>query len=313
MTVIRDSDGQAGAIILAGGEGQGLAPLTSRIAGTGMPKQFSPMFGGETLLEQTLRRVALSIPAARTVTVLTAHHRLFFGPLLEGTPARNKAIQPVGRGTASAIVLGLFRLLELGYSGPVAIFPCDHYIGNETLFMQFVDKAIAAAQAHPRQVTLLGIPAYAPETQYGWIETDERADGDHTQAGRILRVSRFWEKPPLAMAQALWRRGCLWNTMIVVASMSALIDLFARATPKLYIAFAQARDTLHSARQGFALTELYQSIPSVDFSHSVLAEHASEMSVLPVPGVDWSDLGDPARVIGVIEKLGLRPHLAASA
>jgi mannose-1-phosphate guanylyltransferase len=309
----KDPQGQAGAIVLAGGEGRRLAALTSRISGTEMPKQFCRIFDGETLLEQTLRRVALSIPAASTVTVLSAHHRAFFAPLMDGVPAHNLAVQPVGRGTASAILLGLFRLMEMGHTGPVAIFPSDHYIGDEKAFMGFVDTAIDAASAHPRMVILLGIPAFSPETQYGWIEPEGPTDGIHSKAGRILGIRRFWEKPPLPTAQALWRRGCLWNTMVTVASVSALIDLFVRATPKLYISFAQARESLSAAYERFALAQLYADLPSINFSHSVLAQFAPEMSVLPVSGVDWSDLGDPERVIGVIEKLGLRPHWAASA
>jgi mannose-1-phosphate guanylyltransferase len=45
-------------IILAGGEGQSLRPLTAAICGCEMPKQFCRLLGTETLLQQTLRRFA---------------------------------------------------------------------------------------------------------------------------------------------------------------------------------------------------------------------------------------------------------------
>jgi mannose-1-phosphate guanylyltransferase len=49
----------ASAIILAGGDGVRLRPLTRRLAGDDRPKQFCALLGGETLLEQTRRRRAV--------------------------------------------------------------------------------------------------------------------------------------------------------------------------------------------------------------------------------------------------------------
>lgn len=52
---------QAGlwAVILAGGDGRRLRPLTSRLAGNAKPKQFCGILGGEALLECTRRRADL--------------------------------------------------------------------------------------------------------------------------------------------------------------------------------------------------------------------------------------------------------------
>ena len=53
-------------VILAGGEGVRLRPLTRMIVGDDRPKQFCPILGRETLLEQTRRRASLLIPQERT-------------------------------------------------------------------------------------------------------------------------------------------------------------------------------------------------------------------------------------------------------
>jgi hypothetical protein len=55
--------GERWGVILAGGDGTRLLPLplTRQIVGDDRPKQFCPMVGGETLLEQTARRVAHAI------------------------------------------------------------------------------------------------------------------------------------------------------------------------------------------------------------------------------------------------------------
>lgn len=63
------------AVILAGGEGSRLRSLTRKIAGQDIPKQFCPIFGIETLVEQTLRRVALVIEPRLTSVVVTRTHK----------------------------------------------------------------------------------------------------------------------------------------------------------------------------------------------------------------------------------------------
>ena len=70
------------AVILAGGDGTRLQSLTRSISGDDRPKQFCPIIGGRTLLDQTSRRVALSVAPEQTLTVLTRTHERFYGSLL---------------------------------------------------------------------------------------------------------------------------------------------------------------------------------------------------------------------------------------
>src|SRR5437016_8599056 len=98
------------ALILAGGDGRRLRPLTRQIAGDDRPKQFCPVLGGETLLEQTRRRVAALAPSERVLVVVVRAHERFYAPLLADVPSRCVVIQPENRGTAPAILYGLLRL-----------------------------------------------------------------------------------------------------------------------------------------------------------------------------------------------------------
>jgi mannose-1-phosphate guanylyltransferase len=61
-------------VILAGGDGQRLLPLTRRISGDDRPKQFCALNGSETLLNQTKRRAARSIPRQQTLLLMTRKH-----------------------------------------------------------------------------------------------------------------------------------------------------------------------------------------------------------------------------------------------
>src|SRR5881398_1925209 len=68
-------------LILAGGDGTRLRPLTRRIVRDERPKQFCPVLSNETLLEQTLRRAALLVSPDRTLAVVVrAHERFYAAP-----------------------------------------------------------------------------------------------------------------------------------------------------------------------------------------------------------------------------------------
>jgi len=65
-------------VVLAGGEGVGLRSLARRIWGDDRPKQYVPLLERRTLLRQTLDRVALGIPSARTAVVTLRRDRFAF-------------------------------------------------------------------------------------------------------------------------------------------------------------------------------------------------------------------------------------------
>jgi hypothetical protein len=44
------------------------------------------------------------------------------------------------------------------------------------------------------------------------------------------------------------------------------------------------------------LEELYDRLPTVDFSRDILQKQPAHLRVLPVPHCGWSDLGTPERV-----------------
>src|SRR5215203_1225480 len=57
------------ALVLAGGEGSRLRSLTTRPCGTSVPKQFCSLRGGQTLLEDALRRAASITAPERICTI----------------------------------------------------------------------------------------------------------------------------------------------------------------------------------------------------------------------------------------------------
>lgn len=66
--------GKLWAMVLAGGNGVRLQPLTRRLYGEDRPKQYAALVGSRSLLRQTLDRVGLLIPTDRTLVVSQRHH-----------------------------------------------------------------------------------------------------------------------------------------------------------------------------------------------------------------------------------------------
>jgi len=111
------------AVILAGGEGTRLRPITQAIAGDDRPKQFCKILGDKTLLDLTRERTNSDVPAANTFFSLTKKHERFYDPLLANLDEGQMVIQPEGRGTAPAILYSLFRIAKVNPTATVAFFP----------------------------------------------------------------------------------------------------------------------------------------------------------------------------------------------
>lgn len=296
------------AVILAGGDGTRLQSLTRTISGDDRPKQFCPIIGGRTLLDQTRRRVALSIPAARTVTVLTQTHERFYRSLLKDIPKGRLLVQPENKGTAPAILFSLLRVARLSPSATIAFFPSDHFFADDVQFMSHIESAFSARQTQPNTITLLGIKPEGPEVEYGWIEPETSLFGQ--LPGAISRVRRFWEKPPATVAHRLMQQGSLWNSFVMVGRVEAFLKMTESALPELYEAFVAIVPTFGTSLEGQTLNNLYSWIPSSNFSHEVLALRPDDLTVMQVSDVGWSDLGEPKRVFSTLQRIGVQTQWA---
>jgi mannose-1-phosphate guanylyltransferase len=301
------SDSNRWGLVLAGGDGSRLKSFTKRIAGYEMPKQFCPILGSKSLLHETLDRVSGLVAPRRTLVSVNRAHRRFYFRTFQDAP-HVLIEEPRNRGTAPAILHALMRLYERDPSATIGLFPSDHYIGNETRFAEYADLAFAAADSDEVAV-LLGAQATGPEQAYGWIEP-ETSLGSADQ--RLFSVRRFVEKPDARLAYELWQGGALWNTFVMVARASALLRMFITAIPRLYGHFSAVRHSLGTVSEADVLTRLYDELPISEFSEMILQRCTHNLLVMPMRGVEWYDLGEPARVMQVVRRIGVSVRWAAA-
>jgi mannose-1-phosphate guanylyltransferase len=292
------------AIVLAGGDGARLRPLVREVFGDDRPKQYAPLVGVESLLRQTLNRVGLLFPPHRSVIVSREQHSAY---VTAEAAASGSAVllQPENRGTAMGVLFPAHWIYWRDPEATVAVFPSDHFILEETLFMAHVVEVMAFVDRHPEWLVLLGAQASEPETEYGWIEPGETLEW--TAGGPICRANRFREKPKVEAARAFLARGWLWNTFVFVAKVSALIEAGRRFVPEVHRLLAATAAFVGTRREIWAIQQAYAKAPVHNFSRSVLQAGLLPLAVSKVPPVTWFDLGTPSRLFKLLRTLGMSP------
>jgi mannose-1-phosphate guanylyltransferase/mannose-6-phosphate isomerase len=276
------------AMILAGGSGTRFWPLSRETC----PKQMLQIFGEDTLLRQTIKRIEGFVPPGNIWIVATEDKaqdiRLHLEPL--GAPAKKIRFvnEPVGRNTAPAIGLAA-TCLSLAFPESVMIvMPSDHAIPDEKAFRSDLERAIRGAESD--YLVTFGIKPNHPETGYGYIQVDS---APKTEEKGLPRVRRFVEKPDLETARMYLADGnYYWNSGIFVWKTSKILSEIERHLPVLYSALREIRGYLASPNvehQQAGLNNLYPPLESISIDYGVMERSDS---VLMVPAsFHWSDLG----------------------
>ncbi|HEX3179337.1 MAG TPA: sugar phosphate nucleotidyltransferase [Methylomirabilota bacterium] len=294
------------ALLLAGGEGRRLRSLTRQIAGDPRPKQFCPIYDGETLLDRTRRRADLLTRLDHQVVVVTRAHEAYYAGLVRELAPDRLVVQPSNAGTAAGIVYPLLRIRQLGGNVPVAIFPSDHYVSDEAVFVGAVAHAVEVARLRPELVVLMGVEASGPETEYGWIEPDPLPLA--LPGEPAFPIQRFWEKPSGRLAERLFERGALWNSFVMVGWVDALLGLTRRNAPEIAAAFEPLERALGTAAEERVAQQVYSTlVEPLGFSERILAPATDGLVTVRVKGVEWSDWGHPQRVMATMRRTGWQP------
>src|SRR5258708_2745073 len=117
-------------VILAGGSGTRLWPLST----PSLPKQFLPLPNGNSMIQETLARVAALVPVESSWVVTGRSMVDLVHEHLPSIPMSHILTEPMGRSSAPAIAWAAAAIAHQDPKGIMAAFSADAVISNvETL------------------------------------------------------------------------------------------------------------------------------------------------------------------------------------
>ena len=312
MTHLKLNDAPSSAdrwgIILSGGNGTRLRDLVFHRRADYLPKQYLNFIGKRSMLEHTSHRAEKLIPAQKLLIVIAKEHLQFdeVRRQIASRPRECIIIQPQNKDTGAGILLPLMHLHKRDPTAIVTVFPSDHFILEEDLFMRHVERAFRIVESDGARIVLLGTEPNEPDPEYGYILYGGRIDNPDLDGGRTVEM--FVEKPSADAAKTIMRKGALWNTLVLVVTCKTLLQAIKRATPELYRSFEPIQDAIGTPDEQRAIERVYQKLPSLNFSKGVLEtlsyENRQNLRVLPVRGVTWKDWGTSDRLSKTLCQLG---------
>ncbi len=271
------------AVILAGGSGKRLWPLSRRET----PKQLLDITGRqEHLLRETFARLEPLMPADAIYVITSGQYVASTREQLPGLPAANILIEPQGRGSAPAIGLAAVHVKHRDPEAVMACLPADHHVGQPELFRQVLSAAEQVArQGH---LVTLGMNPRQPHTGYGYIEAGERLE--HVGEQAVYNVRRFTEKPDEKTARRFVEDGRhFWNSGMFIWKASVILEEIARQLPRLSACLTELEGVLGTDKENEVLERTWPTVEKETIDFGVM-EKAQGVVVIPVE-MGWSDVG----------------------
>ncbi len=240
------------AVILAGGSGERFWPIST----PEKPKQFLNVFGGESLIRQSVSRLAGVVSPEDIFIITSADLVKATRKELPEVPRKNIVGEPMRRDTGAAVSLGV----SVAGEGVIGVFSADQMVMDVKAFRKTLKVAEKAARREDKIVTL-GIKPTFPATGFGYINPKSGA---------------FVEKPDLRRAKAYIRKGYLWNAGMFIARSEVFRAAFAKFAPELVD--VRVKD--------------YPKLEKISFDYAVMEALSRESGVKVIPcNCGWDDVG----------------------
>jgi mannose-1-phosphate guanylyltransferase/mannose-6-phosphate isomerase len=272
------SNNQVHAVILAGGSGSRLWPLSRR----DLPKQFLALDGDSSLLQTTINRLSPTVSAEDVLIVTQEVHAK--GEAFHDLQPYRLLHEPVARNTAPAIALAAAYLMQDGGDPIMVVLPADHIIKDEVCFREHLAVAIRAADSG-RLITF-GIQPTRPDTGFGYIKTQVQADNVGAYA-----VERFTEKPDEITAEKFLEEGNFyWNSGMFVWRASAILAEMKKYLPVVHqVIQSISTDAATHGNFQAAVDSHFADMPSISIDYGVL-EKSDQVVLIPCD-IGWNDVG----------------------
>ena len=253
-------------VLLSGGSGKRLWPLSNDIRSKQFIKIFKTADGGYESMVQRVYRQIKTVDADATVTIATSKTQVsaIHNQLGEGVGI---SVEPCRRDTFPAIALATAYLTDVQGISPeesVVVCPVDPYVDDD--YFQALKDLAALADKGEANLVLMGIEPTYPSEKYGYIIPAD--------AGRVSVVSTFKEKPDAATAQKYIEQGALWNGGVFAYKLKYVLNKAHEL-----IDFTDYQD----------LFQKYDTLTKISFDYAVV-EKEPKIQVMRFAG-QWKDLG----------------------
>ena len=252
-------------ILLSGGSGKRLWPLSNDVRS----KQFIKLFKNNDQYESMVQRVYRQITTVDQEAKITIATSKSQASAIKNQLGDNVgiSIEPCRRDTFPAIALAAAYLhdeLGVGEDEAVVVCPVDPYVDNT--YYEAVEQLQKLAEEGNANLTLMGIEPTYPSEKYGYIMP---CDGE-----KVSNVKEFKEKPDRETAEKYIKENALWNAGIFAFKLSYLLT-----KAHSLIDFTDYRDLFNK----------YDGLKKISFDYAVVEKEES-IQVLRYSG-DWKDVG----------------------
>lgn len=267
-------------VLLSGGVGSRLWPVSRELH----PKQFLPLAGELTMLQQTLERTG-NLEASAPVVVCNEEHRFMVAEQLRqvGIAPSALILEPVGRNTAPAVALAALQELARDPEAILLVLPADHIIQDTAAFAGAVTRALPLAREG--RLMTFGVVPQAAETGYGYIRCGASLGED------LYALEAFVEKPDADTAQSYLDSGSyLWNSGMFLLRAATYLEQLREFQPDMLACCERAMDSA-IADMDFIRPQAdsFSACPADSIDYAVM-EHTSAGGVVALD-CGWSDVG----------------------
>jgi len=268
---------------MAGGIGSRFWPLSKQSC----PKQFLDILSvGETLIQQTFRRLSLLCPQENIFIVTNKDYFDLCKIQLKGIKDSQILSEPVMRNTAPCIAYAAFKIFSINKNAKLIVAPSDHLITDEFKFTTIVNDAFTTISTEDILITL-GIKPSRPDTGYGYIQYE---DDNVIENSNFKKVKTFTEKPNTALAlQFLDSGDFLWNSGIFIFKADVIINSYKTNLRDIYDIFLSGEEYYNSEKEIDFINHIFPSCKNISIDYGIL-EKSDNVYVYPSV-FGWSDLG----------------------
>lgn len=244
-------------LIMAGGSGSRLWPLTRK----NRPKQSHRMFSNVSTFDRLLKMLLEEIPLENIYVTVGESQYDYISK--SGILTENILYQKENKNTGPAVLFGLHQIKKQLGNCLVAMVPSDHLILEDDLYKDALWLAFSGAKSKEQVVTIGTKPVY-PSSGFGYIEVADNSPG-------LKEVIRFKEKPSKDLACQYMDKHHLWNSGIYVSRMDTLMSAYETFLPDTYACLKDEDSFYHEAESislDYGITEKLERIMVVVSQHT---------------------------------------------